>query len=215
MQDNKIKAIIFDMDGVLIEAKDWHYEALNKALRLFGFEISRYDHLVTYDGLPTSRKLNMLTRERGLPLKLHTFINTMKQKYTMEITHVECRPMFQHEYALSNLKAKGYRLALASNSIRDTIEIMLTKSKLIGYMEFFLSNQDVESPKPAPDIYLKAIGHLDLSPDQCLILEDNENGIRAARASGAHVMVVNDVKDVTFKNITTEISRIESEGQFL
>ena len=212
MQDNKIKAIIFDMDGVLIEAKDWHYEALNKALRLFGFEISRYDHLVTYDGLPTSRKLNMLTTERGLPLKLHTFINTMKQKYTMEITHVECRPMFQHEYALSNLKAKGYRLALASNSIRDTIEIMLTKSKLIGYMEFFLSNQDVESPKPAPDIYLKAIGHLDLSPDQCLILEDNENGIRAARASGAHVMVVNDVKDVTFKNITTEISRIESEG---
>ena len=212
MQDNKIKAIIFDMDGVLIEAKDWHYEALNKALRLFGFEISRYDHLITYDGLPTSRKLNMLTTERGLPVKLHKFINTMKQKYTMEITHVECRPMFQHEYALSNLKAKGYRLALASNSIRDTIEIMLTKSKLIGYMEFFLSNQDVESPKPAPDIYLKAIGHLNLSPDQCLILEDNENGIRAARASGAHVMVVNDVKDVTFKNITTEISRIESEG---
>jgi len=52
---NKIKAIIFDMDGVLIEAKDWHYEALNKALRLFGMEISRYDHLVTYDGLPTKK----------------------------------------------------------------------------------------------------------------------------------------------------------------
>ena len=64
-----IKAIIFDMDGVLIEAKDWHYEALNKALSLFGYEISRYDHLVTYDGLPTSKKLEMLSMERGLPRK--------------------------------------------------------------------------------------------------------------------------------------------------
>jgi HAD superfamily hydrolase (TIGR01509 family) len=209
MIDEEIKAIIFDMDGVLIEAKDWHYEALNKALKLFGFEISRYDHLITYDGLPTSRKLNMLTKERGLPVKLHKFINTMKQKYTMEITHVECRPMFQHEYALSNLKAKGYKLALASNSIRNTIEVMLTKSNLITYLEFYLSNQDVEMPKPSPDIYLKAIERLNLRPEQCLILEDNENGIRAARESGAHVMVVNDVKDVTFQNITSEISRIE------
>ena len=76
----KIKAVIFDMDGVLIEAKNWHYEALNKALGLFGMEISRYDHLVTYDGLPTKRKLEMLTAERGLPIGLHDFINEMKQK---------------------------------------------------------------------------------------------------------------------------------------
>ena len=62
---NEIKAIVFDMDGVLIEAKDWHYEALNRALRLFGYEISRYDHLVTYDGLPTSKKLEMLSLEKG------------------------------------------------------------------------------------------------------------------------------------------------------
>lgn len=51
----KIKAILFDMDGVLVDAKDWHYEALNQALSLFGMEISRYDHLVTYDGLPTKK----------------------------------------------------------------------------------------------------------------------------------------------------------------
>jgi beta-phosphoglucomutase len=52
-----IKAVVFDMDGVLIEAKDWHYEALNRALKLFGYEISRYEHLTTFDGLPTRRKL--------------------------------------------------------------------------------------------------------------------------------------------------------------
>ena len=52
-----IKAVLFDMDGVLIDARDWHYEALNKALAIFGMEINRYDHLVTYDGLPTKKKL--------------------------------------------------------------------------------------------------------------------------------------------------------------
>ena len=62
--NRKIKAVIFDMDGVLIDAKEWHYEALNKALDLFGMEISRYDHLVTYDGLPTLMKLQMLSLER-------------------------------------------------------------------------------------------------------------------------------------------------------
>ena len=58
------------MDGVLIEAKEWHYEALNKALNLFGYNISRYDHIVTYDGLPTSTKLQMLTREQQHVLAL-------------------------------------------------------------------------------------------------------------------------------------------------
>src|SRR3954465_5329544 len=96
----KIKAIIFDMDGVLIDAKDWHYEALNKALGLFGMEISRYDHLVTYDGLPTRRKLEMLTLERGLPIELHAFINDMKQRYTMDLVHQNCKPTFSHEFAL-------------------------------------------------------------------------------------------------------------------
>ena len=90
----KIKAIVFDMDGVLIEAKDWHYEALNRALRLFGYEISRYDHLITYDGLPTAKKLEMLSIEKGLPQGLHKFINEMKQRYTIEIVNAKCKPMF-------------------------------------------------------------------------------------------------------------------------
>lgn len=122
-----IKAVIFDMDGVLIEAKDWHYEALNKSLRLFGHTISRHDHLTTYDGLPTSRKLDMLSVERDLPLELHNFINEMKQEYTMEIVYAQCKPTFVHQYALSSLKKLGYKLAVASNSIRNTVEVMMEK----------------------------------------------------------------------------------------
>ena len=102
-----IQGVIFDMDGVLIEAKDWHYEALNRALRLFGYSISRYDHLTTFDGLPTSKKLEMLSLESDLPRELHAFINEMKQEYTMELVHAQCAPRFVHEFALANLKALG------------------------------------------------------------------------------------------------------------
>lgn len=207
-----IKAVVFDMDGVLIEAKDWHYEALNRALRLFGFEISRYDHLTAFDGLPTRKKLEMLTAEQNLPAQLHDFINEMKQIYTMEIVNTMCKPRFIHEYALSSLKASGYRLGVASNSIRKTIEVMMQKASLDGYLDFFISNQDVTKPKPDPEMYTLAIERFGLKPKEVLVVEDNVNGVKAAIASGAHVMQVNDVSEVNLQNITEFISRCNCSG---
>lgn len=209
---DKIKAVLFDMDGVLIDAKDWHYEALNRALGLFGMEISRYDHLVTYDGLPTVRKLEMLSLERGLPKALHAFINDMKQRYTMEIVHTRCKPIYYHEYALSKLKSDNYHLAVCSNSIRNTIEVMMARANLSKYVDFVVSAQDVKIGKPAPEIYLKAIERLGLAPSECLVLEDNENGIKAALASGAHLMRVDSVADVNYQNIREKIAQIEGRA---
>lgn len=206
----KIKAVVFDMDGVLIDAKDWHYEALNRALSLFGLEISRYDHLVTYDGLPTKKKLQMLTLERGLSERLHNFINDMKQVYTMELIFTRCKPLFHHQYALSRLMHDGYRLAVCSNSVRRTVEVMMERSSLGEYAEFFLSNQDVSRPKPHPEMYQKAIAKLGLQPEECLVIEDNEHGIKAALASGAHLMKVDSVMDVTYQNIMSRIRLLEA-----
>ena len=208
----KIKAIIFDMDGVLIDAKDWHYEALNKALNLFGYTISRYDHLITYDGLPTRKKLEMLTLERGLPKSLHSFINEMKQQYTMEIIYQKCKPIFYHEYALSKLKAEGYKIAVASNSIRHTVEMMMEKSNLYQYLEFMLSNQDVTKAKPDPEIYQLSISRLNLKPEECLIAEDNINGIKAAQAAGAHVYEVDTISDVNYQALKSAIKQAEAEN---
>jgi len=206
---SKIKAILFDMDGVLIEAKEWHYEALNKALGLFGMSISRYDHLVTYDGLPTIKKLEMLSVERGLPCSLHEFINDLKQEYTMEMVYAQCKPRFYHEYALARLKADGYRIAVCSNSVRKTVELMMNKSCLMKYLDFYLSNQDVTFPKPDPEIYRTAIEKMGLQPQECLVVEDNEKGIKAGRDSGAHVMIVESVKDVNYQDVLSNIRRNE------
>jgi beta-phosphoglucomutase len=196
-----IKAILFDMDGVLIEAKEWHYAALNKALSLFGMPISRIDHLSIFDGLPTRKKLELLSIDRGLPNQLHEFINQLKQKYTMELVHTQCNPRFVHEYALSRLKREGFKIAVCSNSIRATVDAMMQRANLSKYLDLSLSNEDVTNGKPDPEIYLKAIKHFKLSPNECLIIEDNENGIRAAKASGAHVMVVSDTDEVNYQNI--------------
>jgi beta-phosphoglucomutase-like phosphatase (HAD superfamily) len=207
---NRIKAVIFDMDGVLIDAKDWHYEALNKALRLFGVEISRYDHLVTFDGLPTKDKLHMLSLEKKIPVGLHSFVNEMKQIYTMEIVYSTCKPTFYHQYALSFLRKENYKIAVCSNSIKNSIQVMMEKSGLIEYLDFFLSNQDVKKGKPDPEMYITAIDKLGLRADECLIVEDNPNGLKAAYASGAHVLEINQIEEVNYYNIKKRIIQIEN-----
>jgi beta-phosphoglucomutase len=205
----RIEAVIFDMDGVLIDAREWHFEALNEALANFGMEISRYDHLVTFDGLPTRRKLEMLTLERGLPAGLHGLLNDLKQQATMKMVHARCAPTFAHQFALSRLRRMGLKVAVCSNSVRDTIQTMMVKADLMRHLDFFLSNQDVRRGKPDPEIYQLAIERLGLQPGQCLIVEDNPNGVLAAQRSGAHVMQVAGVDDVTLDHILAQIARVQ------
>ena len=206
----KIKAVLFDMDGVLVEAKDWHYEAFNRALDVFGLPISRSEHLSLYDGLPTKTKLKMLTEKKGVPVELHQFLNDLKQRYTTDIIVTNCRPDFNVEYALARLHAEGYKIAVCSNSIRASIEMMMDKSALTPYIDKIISNQDVTKGKPDPEMYLKAMAAFNLCPEECLILEDNDNGIRAARASGGNLLVIGEVSDTNYLNIRSKINSIEA-----
>lgn len=205
----RIKAVLFDMDGVLIEARDWHYEALNRALDCFGMAIQRDEHLAVYDGLPTRRKLELLSASRGLPRPLHSFLNDLKQRYTMEIAYARCRPVFQHQYALSRLRHDGYQMCVCSNSIRATVDLLMKLAALDGYLDFHMSNEDVAKPKPDPEIYVTAMKKLGIEPSGCLIVEDNEHGIRAARDSGAHVMMVSGTLDVSYSRIRHAIQQVE------
>jgi beta-phosphoglucomutase len=207
-----IKAVLFDMDGVLIDAKDWHYEALNRALEHFGFTISRESHLSTFDGLPTRQKLRMLSTARGLPQGLHEFLNALKQSYTLEISHQRCKPVFNHQYALSKLKSEGYKLAVCSNSVRQSVEAMMNLSALSGYLDELVSNEDVSKGKPDPEMYLKAMGILDVKPEECVILEDNDHGIQAAIASGGHLLKIGVPDDVTYQAIKQRIAEVEGAG---
>ncbi|QNI83921.1 HAD hydrolase/ IA/ variant 1 family protein [Synechococcus sp. PROS-7-1] len=204
-----IKAILFDMDGVLIDARNWHYDALNRALELFGYTISPESHLSTFDGLPTREKLKILSKTRGLPEGLHEFLNTLKQTFTLEISYQHCKPKFNHQYALKNLKADGYQIAVCSNSIRKTIETMMDLASLSDNLDMIVSNQDVKNGKPDPEMYLKAMASLEVDPCECLILEDNPHGIQAAIASGGHLLKVATPDEVSYQAIQRRILEIE------
>ena len=136
-----IKLIIFDLDGVLVDARELHYQALNRALEHFGQEyvIKREEHLSTYDGLPTSKKLNMLTKNKNLPKKLHDEVWQKKQEATQHIINNEMTHDERLRSILRKLKSKGYTVCVASNSIRNSVKLMLLRKGLIEYVDFHYS----------------------------------------------------------------------------
>ena len=203
-----IKAILFDMDGVLIDARDWHYDALNKALSHFGYLISRDSHLSTFDGLPTKDKLQILSKSKNLPFGLHSHINKLKQKYTIQLSHEKCKPTFNHRFALSNL-SKKYKIAVCSNSIRNSIVTMMELSGLNEYIDLIISNEDVNRSKPDPEMYITAMKKFNVEPNETVILEDNEHGIEAAIASGGNLFKVATPDDVQLDAIEKFISKIK------
>ena len=206
--NRRIKGICFDMDGVLIDAREWHYEALNKALAHFGYNISKIAHLTTYDGLPTREKLKIMSKTGSLPVRLHGLINLLKQKYTEQLCYLNCKPSFNHQFALAGLK-KNYKLAVCSNSKKNTINTMLRLANINDYFDHRLSCEDVDKPKPDPSIYQKAMKLLKINPSECLILEDNKHGIQAAEASKGYVMKISAPEDVTLDSIADAINLIE------
>ncbi|MES2677060.1 MAG: HAD-IA family hydrolase [Pseudomonadota bacterium] len=211
MKPQKIKAVIFDMDGVLIDAKDWHYEALNRALDYFGYTpISRNDHLLTFDGLSTKKKLTMHFQTKDLTVEEHEQIDQKKQELTFDIVEQKCVAYPPHVEMLEKLKSQGYLLAVCSNSIRKTVEMMLSKASIIQYFDFYLSNQDVKNSKPDPEMYNTAISRMNLNPSEALICEDNVRGIESALKSNAFVLEVGTIVDVNYKNVSDAIVKIES-----
>jgi HAD superfamily hydrolase (TIGR01509 family) len=209
----RIKAVIFDMDGVLIDAKEWHYEAMNRALALFGQTITREQHVTEFDGLPTRKKLELLSAKTGFPTRLHPAVSKLKQQFTMELIESECSPRFEHVHALSQLKRAGYTLGVASNSIRVTVKRMMELAGLARYLDFQLSNEDVAHPKPHPEIYVRAARMAGTSPDQCAVVEDNHHGIEAATRAGAHVLAVSGVHEVHHQRIDAFLASLNAQAE--
>ena len=194
-----MKLIIFDLDGVLVEAKTIHFNALNEALGP-EYHIEWNEHLSKYDGLKTNQKLEMLTQEKGLPINSYKSIWDKKQRLTLQKL-LDLQPSPQLQVCISSLVNEGYKIACCSNSIRKTVLTVLHKLQIIEYFDLILSNEDVKNSKPHPEIYWKAISVMGYLPDETLIIEDSPFGLLAASRTGSHVMRVKSPKEVTFNNI--------------
>jgi len=205
---DQIKAIIFDLDGVLVDAREIHYEALNNALSKFNYTITRDEHLSTYDGLPTKKKLQLLTGKKGLPENLYNQIWRAKQEETFEILK-RLGQDYRIIEVLRRLKDEGYKIAVCSNSIRESTKLMLLKRGFLEYIEFFLSNEDVKFAKPSPEMYLRAIIKLGVKPKECIIVEDSHIGRQSAIDAGGHLCGVENSGDVTYTKIKQSIEEAE------
>lgn len=192
----KIKAILFDLDGVLVNMPKGHYEALNKALGLFGVQINEEEHRQIFNGLPTRKKIEKLEEENRLPVGLREFINTIKQKNTKEAIPKYCIPDYSKIILLKHLKRKGFKLGCCSNSVKETLHLMLRSAQLFDFFDMVIGNDELSKPKPNPEIYLTAFKLLHVRPEECVIIEDAPPGIAAAKASGATVFEVRGVEDV-------------------
>ena len=198
-----IKLIIFDLDGVLVDAKYIHYISLNKALG-DKFFIDWDEHLSIYDGLKTNQKLELLTKLKGLPTELYVEIWNNKQKYTLELLS-DLQPSVELKKCFQNLTNDGYKIACCSNSIRKTVFTVLSKLGIIEYFDLILSNEDVINSKPHPEIYWTAISKLGFLPEETLIVEDSPYGLQAAGRTNSTVMRVKSPDEVTYKNIIKNI----------
>ena len=207
--EGPFQAVVFDMDGVLIDARDWHFRALNDALEIFGTSISYEDHIARFDGLPTRVKLNMLTDEGLLPGHVHTLINAVKQERTLREAASLCFPRIEHLLLLGWLRQQGLRVAVATNSIRETASTMLNFAGILPSIECLVTNEDVARAKPFPDIYLRTSEILALAPRDLLVVEDHPYGVAAAEAAGCTVVQVSSVKDVTVDLIERVLNQSE------
>ena len=196
-----IKAIIFDLDGVLVDTKQIHFEALNAALRKYKFEkISIDDHIKVFDGLPTNEKLKILQKKKNLPKKYFLKINKYKQKVTTEILKKNIKKNDKIIHMMKNLHGK-YKIAVATNAVNSTLKICLNKLGISKYVDFKLSNEDIVNPKPNPEIYLRIFIKFGIYPSEALIVEDSHYGREAAISSGAKLLPIKKIDELDLKKI--------------
>ena len=207
------KLIIFDLDGVLVEAKQIHYDTLNQALRELGeqYVISEAEHLSIYDGLKTTQKLELLTKNKGLHTEFYDDIWYRKQHLTIEAIS-QLQLDLQKIELFKELRDRGYKLACASNSIRRSVLVMLAKIGIIEYMDLIISNEDVKNSKPHPEMYWKAMSMMSVLPEETLIVEDSPHGLLAASRSRANVLRVDNPKDLVISKI---IRKLEETKQVM
>lgn len=204
-----IKLVCFDLDGVLVDSKPIHRNSLNQALLEVDEKyVITDDQREIFEALPTRRKLQMLTEQRGLPESFHKQIFDRKQNLTRSIIFKEIQRSAEKIDIMRELHKRSIKVAVCSNTIRDNLEHFLHKLGIFYFVDYMVSNQDVEHPKPHPEMYLKAMSVLAINKENTLIVEDSDVGMQAANASGAHTLKVENAEAVTVSKIIEAINQL-------
>lgn len=207
------KVVLFDLDGTLVDAREWHYEALNDALNIFGYKISREEHIKKFDGLSTRKKLELLTVDQDLPKALHDILFEIKQERTLRRIAKDCYPITSVLVTLTRLSALRIKIGLVTNSVKVTTAHMLKFSGIEKYFDLVITNEDVSKPKPHPEGYLKALEFFGVKAQDAVVVEDGEYGIKAAKDAGIFkILKVNSPLQVTFDRVVEIAGLLATPG---
>lgn len=204
---NYNKLVIFDLDGVLLDSRELHFHALNAALMEQDpkYVISKEEHLSTYDGLPTKVKMKFLTEKKGLPASLYDQVWKEKQEATVKLlTRLQIDYKLVHIF--KSLKEHGFKIAVASNSIRETVKIALLRLGIMDYIDYYQTNEDVKKSKPYPEMYWNCMMACHAIPSTTVIVEDSHIGRQGAIDSGAKLLPVEDAHDLTWEKVEKVIA---------
>jgi len=213
---SKIELLITDLDGCLVDSKDLHYEALNRAIEQIAgpqYVISRPEHETMYDGLSTNQKLRLMTIHKDLPLDLHNTVWLKKQELTELMVRQQLKPDPQLLNSIKALKAAGYPLVVASNCIKQSVVNILDAIGVLPFVDAYFSNEDVADAKPAPDIYLKACAAFGVPPEAALVVEDSVKGFESCVRAGCHLFKVDGPADVRADALLDRVASINQAVQ--
>lgn len=183
-----LKGIIFDMDGVLINSEPFHYRVWKETLKERGVDLD-YDIYKDCIGSTMGFLMGLLHKHYGISFQDSSLVREMRKKKEELMKKEGYPPLIPYvKELLQKLARQGYRMAVASSSPQLYIEEVTRHWEIGQYFDKLVSGESVEKPKPAPDVFLKAAGELGLRPEECMVVEDSENGCRAARNAGITCM---------------------------
>lgn len=178
-----MKAVIFDMDGVIIDSEPMHLDVDIKTMAYFGFNITGKE-FEKYVGMTSPEMWRSIRSEYNIEQSIEEIINGQLEKKINILRDLNIEPIDGIKELLFELKSQGIPIAVASSSARRLIEEVLRKFDLRDYFQCIASGEEVERGKPAPDVYIEAAKELRVHPSNCIVIEDSRNGVRAAKNAG-------------------------------
>ena len=201
-----IKAVIFDLDGLLLDTEIVAFKIYEELGERFGFTLTLPDFMENFCGQQLRRNVAYCNERFHLPWGFEEAVE--------EVLRIEKRILDEGvdvmpgaKELLTFLKANNYKTCVASSSARERSLNLLERYELVEYFDDFVFGPEVNRGKPNPDIFLKAAEKLDISPEYCLVLEDSPAGIQAGYSAGMHVICIPDLKYPTqeYVEMTTAV----------
>lgn len=175
-----MKAIILDMDGVIINSEPVHFDVDQALLKKLGVKMSK-EELGVFVGNTDHYMWSTLKERFNLEAAVEEIIEMKKEMFVEKFDEIELMDNFKE--LMFSLYNEGYPMAIASSNNRKIVNKVVKKFGLNKYMKFIISGEEVNKGKPDPEIFLTAAKKINVNPECCLVIEDASNGVKAAKAA--------------------------------